>query len=638
MAGLFQPGYIGKLRIKNRIIQAPMSTRLAARDGSVTPQLLSYYKERAKGGQGLIIVEFANIDQKASQTAHCQLGIYDNSLISGLAILARGIKDNGARAAIQICHGGSQRFLGYPLVAPSPVPWEALGGIIPTELTNEEIKEIVKAFGNAARIAQQADFDMIEIHGAHGYLINEFLSPYTNKRSDVYGGSLTNRMRFALEILDSVRKNVGRDFPVSMRISGSEYIENGLTIEQSKDIARELEKAGIDVIHVSGGSRATISAVVPMIRPLVFNVPLAEAIKRVVRIPVIASGSINSPQLAEEILEKEQGDFISLARPLLADPLFANKIKEGSPEDIVPCIRCNEGCLLRGTGASRPVSCTVNAAAPFEEDFRIEPVAKSRKIAVIGGGPGGMEASRVATLRGHSVTLYEKRDRLGGYLIEGSVPEFKKDVRNLIDYLSTQLWKLKVKVILGKEATVKIVQEQGFDAIILAIGSTPLVPDIPGIDKQSVMTAIDVLRAKQVGQNNIVVGGGLVGCEIALFLAEQGKKMRIIEMLDNVGMGMDKLTKQAYFEGFSKHGVELNPGLKLKEVVDGGIIAVDRDGEKHNIEADSVILACGFKSRDDLLEGLEKTDIPVYPVGDCIEPRKIYDAIHEGFLAGYHLY
>ncbi len=634
---LFEPGCIGKLKLQNRIMQAPMWTGFAARDGSVTPRLLNYCKERAQGGTGLIIVEFSYIDEKASQSLVCQLGIYGQSLIPGLSTLARVIKDNGAKAGIQICHAGRRRLLGtYPIVAPSRMPWEALGDIIPSELTIEEIKEIVKAFGNAARIAEQSGFDMLEIHGAHGYLITEFLSPYTNRRGDIYGGSLRDRMRFALEVVDSVRRNVSRDFPLCVRISATEYTEGGITIEDSKVFAQELEKAGVDVIHVSAGMFESLSSVIPMLQPLARDVYLVEEIKEVVHIPAIASGAITSPQLAEEILEKGQADFISLARPLLADPYFARKAEEGRPEDIVPCIRCNDGCLSRGMSINRAVSCTVNISAGFEGEFDIQP-ARAKKIAVIGGGPGGMEAARVAALRCHDVTLYDEHDRLGGCLLEVSVLEFKKDLMRLIDYLSTQLTKLGVKVVLGKEATVQIIQQQGFDVVVLATGSMPFIPDVRGIDKQSIITALDVLRGKQVGQNVVVAGGGLVGCEVALFLAKQGKQIRIIEVLENAMSGVDREEKRVLTEGFSKYAVKINSGLSLEEVVDRGVVAVDKYGERYNFTADSIIFALGFERRDDLLEGLEKANMTVCPVGDCVEPRRIYDAIHEGFLASHRL-
>lgn len=665
---LFEPGYIGKLKVKNRISLSAMSTRLASRDGSVTSRLLNYYKERAKGGSGLIMIETSNIDDKASAFGHCLLNIYDESFVAGLSTLARVIQDNGAKAGIQISHAGRERSLKtYPTVAPSPMAGAC--GVVPAELTIEEIKEIIKAFGNAARFVEQSGFDMVEILGAHGYLITQFLSPLANRRGDMYGGNLQDRMRFAREVVDSVRNNVSRDFPVGMKITGSDYLEGGITIEDSKELAQELEKMGIDILHVDGAVHETTGYLAaPMLGPTALHVHLAEAIKSVVNIPVVVSGSIINPQLGEEILQKGQADFISLARPLLADPWFPKKAREGRVEDIVPCIRCNDGCILRSTKLGRVIRCTVNVVAGFEGEYEIKPAERVKKIAVIGGGPGGMEAALVAAQRGHDVTLFDKRKRLGGRLSEMS--ELIMDLASFIDYLSTQLKKMGVKVILGKEVTVHTIQDHGFDSIVLATGRKPLVPNIRGIDKPLVMTIDDLLEGKEVGQNVVVVGGGLVGCETAFFLALAGKlyglsryrkvlarsweqrltrllieeklpsfarkQIRIIEPTDNVAADIEEGVRQVIFQGFSRWGVQINVGLRLDEVTEKGIVAVDRYGEKHSFEADSVVLTSCISSND-LLEELEKANMVVYPVGDCVEPRKIYDAIHEGFLTSYRL-
>ena len=636
---LFEPGCIGKLKLTNRFLQAPLATAYANPDGSVNQRLLNYYRERAKGGVSLIIVEFAYIDKEMSLALPCQLGIYDEDLIPGLSTLARVIKDNGAKAGIQIVHAGRQRYVAsYPRVAPSPIPLKALSEVIPAELTTEQIKWIIEAYGNAARIAEQSGFDMVEIHGSHGYLITEFLSARMNKRSDRYGGDLQARIRFALEVLGSVKRNVSKDFPVGMRISASEFLEDGITIDESKVFAQELEKAGLDIIHVSAAVHETGQySASPMYIPLATHAKLAEAIKKIVHIPVVASGSITNPTLAEDILRKGQADFVSMARPLLADPHFTKKAEEERDEDITPCIRCNDGCFERGEYLLRAVCCTVNVAAGFEGEFEIKSGMTRKKIAIIGGGPGGMEAARVAAMKGHDVILYEQRDRLGGSLIEASVPRFKKDLARLIDYLSTQVVKLGVRVILGEEATAATVEENGFDAVILAAGSKPLVPKIPGIERHSVKTAIEVLRGNEVGNNVIVVGGGLVGCEVAWFLAETGRKLRIIESLDNVAQDMERRSREIIIEQMSNYAVQIHTGLMLKEISDDGVTVVDTSKKKYEFEADSIVLALGLVSRKNLLEQLHTSGIAVYPVGDCIKPRRIYDAIHEGFFASYHL-
>jgi len=635
---LFEPGYVGKLKVENRIVKAPMYTAFAAVDGSVTPRLLNYYREMSLGGTGLVIVEYSYTDDKGSQSQVCQLGIYNRGLIPGLSNLARIIKDNGARAGIQLCHCGRRRRVGKPpVVAPSRLPLLLWGDrIVPDELTSEQIWEIVESFGNAAKYAEQAGFDMAEVHAAHGYLITEFLSPITNKRNDAYGGSLQDRMRFLLEIIDNIRRKVSRDFPLSVRMNATDYLEGGITIEEAKVLAQELVKRGVEILHVSSGSMVTKSSVFPMLRPTCFNVPFSEEINKVVDATIIVGGAITTPELAEEVLQKGQADFITFARPIFADPWFAKKAEEGRPEDIAPCIRCNDGCLARGMALDRAVSCTVNFTAGYEGEYPIKSVDKAKKIAVVGGGPGGMEAARVAALRGHKVTLYEERDKLGGYLLEASAPEFKKDIRRLIAYLSTQMAKLGVNVILKTEATVKMIKEQGFDAVILATGSKPLIPDIVGVDKHPVVTAVDVLRGAQVANNVIVAGGGMVGCEVALYLAEQGKQVQIIEELADIALDVEQETKKALLEGLAKHGVKSSPGSRLEEVIDGGIV-IYKDAKKQQLEGDSIVVALGFKPRNHLLPEIEQLNIPVYTVGDCVAPRRIYDAIHEGFSAGYRI-
>ena len=637
---LFEPGLIGNVRLKNRVIKAPQHTGLANPDGSVTDRMLRYYKDVALGGVSMVIIEYAWIDNDASRASPCQLGIASMDHIPGLSLLAQTIQANGAKAAIQISHAGRQKFtLSRPIKAPSTVPWEeiyAAGCPPPDELTFEEIQQIVKSFGDAAKRAQTADFDMVEIHACHGYLISNFLSPRTNKRTDWYGGSLENRMRFLLEVMAEIFRQVGPDYPICVRVSGIDYEPDGTKIEETIELCKHLEALGVTAIHMSGGNHhQTIHEVSPMGMSLAHNVWAAEAVKQEVKIPVIASGSITHPELAEKILSDGKGDFIGLGRPLWADPYWPQKAMEGRPEDIRPCIRCNDGCLARGDHQAKTISCSVNVAVCREDEFQITKAEHSKKVAVIGGGPAGMEAARVCALRGHNVTLYEKRE-LGGVLIEASVPEFKApDLKPLINYLSTQIKKLKIKVI-HEEATSQAIRNGGFDAVIVATGATPIIPeDVQGITSAKVTDALQVLNGKaKLGQKIAVIGGGIVGTEVGLFLAEQGKEIVFVEMLDTFMNNITFDGKLVYEERFKNLNVSIHTGKRLESLSDEGITVVDRYGIRTTITADTVVLAAGSRPNRDLIDSLKnESDLQVFEAGDCIKPRKIFDAIHDGHLA-----
>lgn len=635
---LFTPGKIGTLEVKNRIIKAPQSTGMSNIDGSVSERLIRHYRELARGGAGLIIVEYAYVDKIASKSAHCQLGICDNEHIPGLAWLADTIKDNGAKAGIQIEHCGRQKFLGtQPIKSSSRIPWPALlercgRDAIPEELTIDEILDIVEAFGDAAKRAVDAGFDLIEIHGAHGYLLTNFFSPHTNKRNDCYGGSLENRMRIYIQVVRNIREKIGNDFPLTIRLSGTDYEPDGFPIEDTIQLAKVLEREGIDAIHVSGGDHHTmIHQVSPMAIPVCHNVWAAETIKKEVKIPVIASGSITLPRYAEDIIASGKADFVALGRPLWADPYWPQKAMEGRPEDIRPCIRCNEGCLERTFFKFKAVTCAVNPTVGREGELEITPAKKLKKIAVIGGGPAGMEAARVCALRGHNVTIYEK-NRLGGVLHEASTPDFKADIRAFRDYLITQINKLNIKVV-KEEATPASIKDGGYDVIVVAVGGVPIKPDVPGIDKPIVISALDILNGKrEAKQKVVVVGGGLVGTEIALFLAEQGKDVSIVEILDEIMKDVATTDKLAYSEKIAKANIKIFTGQKLQEVKDNGVVIVSKNGDSTEIEADTVVIAVGFAPQKNIISEFEKnTGIEVYTIGDCVQPGKIFDAIHTAY-------
>jgi len=634
---LFESSSLGGIKLKNRIIKAPQHTGLANPDGSVTERMLQYYKNVALGGAGMIIVEYAWVDHDASQASPCQLGVADMQHIAGLSVLAKTIQGAGAKAALQISHAGRQKFLCRPPIkAASRVPWEELyyfeGCPPPDELTFEEILGVVKAFGDAAKRTQDAGFDMVEFHACHGYLISNFLSPRTNKRTDWYGGSVENRIRFLLEAVKDTRAKVGPDYPISVRVSGTDYEPDGHTIEETITLCRELEALGVTVIHMSGGNHhTTIHEVAPMMMPVGNNVWAAEAVKKEIAIPVIASGSLTSPKLAEQILVEGKADYVAFGRPLWADPEFPNKAKADKPEEIRPCIRCNDGCLARGDRLARAVQCSVNASLAREDDFTLDKAAVSKKVAVIGGGPAGMEAARVLALRGHKVTLFEKR-KLGGALVEASAPDFKADLRPLISYFATQMELLGVKVV-NKEATLEDIKAGAFKAVIVATGGVAAPLNIPGIGHPMVCGALEVLRGEaDVCERTLIVGGGMVGIETALAVADRCKQVTLIEMTDEAMANLTPDEQTIYSERLKKDGALLVTGKRLVGISDKGAIVADRFGREEEIPCDSLVLAIGLRPERGLIDSLAgEKGIEVFEIGDCVAPRRILDAIHDGF-------
>jgi 2,4-dienoyl-CoA reductase-like NADH-dependent reductase (Old Yellow Enzyme family)/thioredoxin reductase len=625
---LCSPGRIGSLDLKNRIVKAPQSTGMSNMDGSVSDRLIRYYQEQARGGSGLIVVEYAYVDKIASKSAHCQLGICDNEHIPGLAWLAETIQDEGSVAGIQIEHCGRQKFLGTkPIKSASASTWPALfrrvgADAVPEALTPGEIRDLVEAFGDAAIRAVSAGFQLIEIHGAHGYLITNFLSPHTNKRTDIYGGSLENRMRFLVEIVENIRGKIGPGFPLTVRLSGTDYEPDGFGIEETIEVSQKMEHLGLDAIHVSGGDHhQMIHQVSPMMVERAHNVWAAEAIKNEIGIPVIASGSITTPDLAESIIRDGLGDFVGLGRPLWADPYFPIKAAEDRPEDIRPCIRCNEGCLERTFFRFKAVTCAVNPTIGREGLLEITPAEEKKRVAVVGGGPAGMEAARVLALRGHDVTLFEK-GKLGGALHEASAPNFKEDIRFFMDYLVNQA--RKSATIIEKAATLDEIKDRGFHTVVVATGARPIDLDIPGKENPIVKDVWSVLHGtKDLGKSTVIVGGGLVGVEVALVLNQQGIDVTIVEMLPEIMSDCATTDKIAYAEAIATKRIKVHTRERLTKVLDDGVEVEDAHQVPHKIRADSVFLAMGYCRNNGLVESLkEEEGIEVHQIGGLQEARE----------------
>jgi NADPH-dependent 2,4-dienoyl-CoA reductase/sulfur reductase-like enzyme len=441
-------------------------------------------------------------------------------------------------------------------------------------------------------------------------------------------------MRFALEVVEEVQKLIGEDFPLMVRLAADEFVPGGNTLKEAKEIAKRLEECGVDAISVASGTFGAspsfnFGASWPVYQKKGFLEPYAAEIKDVISIPVVLVGALHFVEIAERILEEEKADFIAIGRGMVADPEIPRKLLEGRPEDIRRCIRCNE-CVTKVI-TYRPISCTVNAAAGMESRRQITKAEKVKKVLVVGGGPGGMEAARIAALRGHEVALYEKQNKLGGNLIPAAAPEFKEELEYLREWFSTQLKKLNVNVQLGREVTRDTVLEMNPDVVLIGTGATSLVPEIPGIDRAA--SAIEVLLGeRQVGSQVVVAGGGLVGCELALYLAGQGKSVTILEMMDDILLESNPINKAAVMENLMEKGIEWLTNVKIQEVTEEGVIAVDKNWERHSFEGD-MVSAFGLAPVTSLYESLKEEMTEVYAVGDCVAPRKIGEAIHEGFIA-----
>jgi 2,4-dienoyl-CoA reductase-like NADH-dependent reductase (Old Yellow Enzyme family)/thioredoxin reductase len=639
---LFEPIKIGKLQLKNRIVMPALNSKLGTEFGAVSDRLIDFYVERAKGGVGLIIIENTCIDWPVGKAGTNPIRADEWKFVQGLHELAEAVHPYGTKIATQLQHTGRQGSSmtsaeGQQLVAPSAIPCLPTGAEMPRELTIEEIEGLIGKFVFGAAITRTAGFDAVEIQGAHGYLITQFMSPYTNKRTDEYGGDFEGRMRFALRVVEGVRGAVGPDFPIIFRLSGDEYIEGGLTLEDNKLIAQRLESAGVDALSVSAGiyeSPPWYGRIFPtMGMPEGCNVPLAAGIKKVINIPVIVAGKLGNPLLAEEVLKDGKADLIAVGRPLLADPELPRKAAEGRLDDIRPCLYCNEGCAGNMANMWR-ISCQVNPALGRERDYEIKPATKVKRVVVVGGGPAGMEAARVAALRGHDVTLYEKERSLGGQLTPASAPLFKKPLKHLAEYLKNQTGKAGVKIELGREATPERIKELKPDVAILATGATHIVPDIPGVKGGNVATACEILLGeKEAGDRIAVVGGGEVGAEVAWFLAEQGKKVTIVEMTYGVANDMNLFSRFYLLDKLAELGIEVLTNMTAEEITDKGVAAIDISGDRRIVEADTVVLATGFKSNSELEEKLRGEIPEVYTIGDCVELGKIWGAIHGGARA-----
>ncbi len=650
---LFQPIRIGNREIKNRIAMAPMAIDYMTNiDGSPSQRAIEYYLERARNGVGLIISgcfkaenDIEALEQGTPQISERAIGPFGE--------LCDAIHSFGTTFFVQLTAGYGRvavpsTLRGRPVSA-STVPnyWDS--HMTCRALETEEVEQIVIAIGHAAELLMLAGIDGIELHGHEGYLFDQFTTDIWNNRTDKYGGDLENRLRFPIEVLREIKKRCGKHFPVQYRfglkhymksshsgaLPGEKFSEVGRDIDEGLQMAGILENTGFDALHVDAGCyESWYWPHPPIYQKHGCMIDMAAKAKRVVNIPVIGVGRMDIPELAAKAIDEGKADMVAIGRGLLADSQWPVKVQAGKVSDIRPCVACYDGCFAR-YARLQPISCALNPSSGRENLYRLTRTNDPKRISVVGGGVAGMEAARVAAIRGHEVTLYEKKDLLGGMLIAGSVPDFKQGLKRLLNWYEIQLTKVGVEVELSKEVSPEFLREENPDLIFVATGARPVIPQISGIEKPMVVTGVDLLLGKRgAGVQPVVVGGGLVGCEIALWLANQGKRVTIVEMLPEL-MSVAPLAPHQVrlmtLDLLAANNVNLFTNAKTKEVTNDGLVVIRNNSETAEIEADTVVMAVGLRSNVELFRSLVGKFVRIYPLGDCREPKNIMNAIWDAY-------
>jgi 2,4-dienoyl-CoA reductase-like NADH-dependent reductase (Old Yellow Enzyme family)/thioredoxin reductase len=618
-----------------------MGTNLGNPDGTVSEANLAYIRRRAKGGAGLIITEIASVHPSGSAVPN-ELGAFHDQFIPGLRKIANAVHAAGCKVALQLHHAGRESI--YLLrekkaIAPSATR-SLVFGLTPREMTLEEIHEIITAFGAAARRGMEAGFDAVEIHGAHGYLLTQFLSALSNKRNDDYGGSLSNRCRFMIEVLQEVRKTVGPDFPISLRLSVEECIEGGYTFMDIQPILPSFVEAGADILHASLGTHGSPGGITsaPFEYQPGFNVCRAQKLKEEVGVPVIAVGRFTEPSLADEVIAHGEADLVAFGRQFLADPDFLIKAREGRPEDIRKCIACNQGCIERLMLGEGKIRCAINPETGQEIIYPQGPPDARHNVWVVGSGPGGLTAAYEAARLGHKVTLFEKEEEAGGQLRFASKVPFKDQYGTWASWLIAQAKKMGVILRTGTEVTESMISEEKPEVVILASGGEPIRPDIPGIDLPLVCHAGQVLEGMvPSGRHAVVIGGGLVGMETANFLCQKGAQVTLVEVLKR--SPVLKITSHGYMlhTRLKEAGCRLLFNTAVKKIEESSVTVLIDGKEEILLPADQVILAVGLKPLNELKEILQTQKIRHFIIGDAIEPRRIIEATEEGARAAWNL-
>jgi 2,4-dienoyl-CoA reductase-like NADH-dependent reductase (Old Yellow Enzyme family)/thioredoxin reductase len=635
---LFSEITINGMTLKNRAVMPPMGTGYGNADGTVTDRLVAYLARRAQGGTGLIITEICAVDPRG-RGLPTQIGIWKDDFIAGLARIPRELHRYGAKVALQLHHAGRETFeavIGAKPEAPSAIPSAVLGQ--PCEaMSLERIAEMIERFAQAARRAREAGFDAVELHGAHGYLLNQFLSPFSNHREDGYGGNEENRKRFVFEVIKAVRRTVGKDFPVWIRVSADEMIRGGYDLSFMRRLAPQMVEAGVDAIHCSVGVYSTPGnlSVASMDTEAGFNLFRARAIKEVVTVPVIGVGRICQPRLADEAIARGDADLISFGRQHLTDPDFVNKAREGALDDIRWCTACNQGCIERLSFEMKSTACSFNPECGREYTLPLSGVDAPKRVWVIGAGPAGLSAALTAASRGHKVSVYERETQAGGQLLPASRPPHKAAFMDWVAWALRRLEKMSVPMHLGCRIGMDEIDRQKPDALILACGADPVAPPIPGLNSDLVADARDVLVGKvELKSPAVILGAGYVGMETADYLLSKSIEVTLLEM--QTTPPVNSLSAHGYWlhKRIRKGGGRLFFGTKVVGVEKDRVIYALPDGETKSEKASLVITAMGAKSENQLEDGLKKLQIPYRIIGDAKSPRRIFEAIHEGYKAG----
>lgn len=641
---LFSKGSIGNLELKNRIVMPAIGTALASSTGEASQEIIAYYEERAKGGCGLIITEITRIDEEYGVGCANQLTLTKPQHVPQLERLVRTVHKYDTKLFVQLHHPGRETHSvlieGRQIVAPSAIMCKRTMEM-PRALTTEEVEGLVKKFVTGAKLAQMAGVDGVELHGAHGYLINQFLSPYTNHRTDRYGGDFIKRMRFITEIIIGIKHICGPNFPISVRISGDEFVEGGLKLEDTIKIARYLESIGVDAINVSSGTyESGVTIIEPTSYPQGWKRHLAAGIKQAVKIPVIAVSTVKTPEFAESLLEEGTVDFVGVGRSQLADPEWSNKALTGKDDEIRPCI----GCLhcIETLSKGGVVKCAVNPHVGREIEFSsLDKSGNGETVVIIGGGPAGMEAAKTLADRGFKPVLFEKSGHLGGALRLAGMPPGKDLMTEFVEYQKRELLRSNVEVKLNTEPTLEDIRALNPYAVFWAAGADPIIPAIPGVENAHVYTANDILDGAVSfnGKRTVVIGSGMTGCETAELLASNGNEVTIVEMQEKIGNGIYASILYDMTQKLKKHNVQVVTSHKVASISDDSVTVVHtKSGQPQTFTAEKVVLSLGVKSNKGLLEQLnESFPSRVRVIGDSSKVGKVSDAVREGFEKSFVL-